>query len=530
MRILALLFPMKRTKVKIRSYPISQGRRSLQLDYYPPIRNPETNKLVRLETLGMYIFDKPQTAFQREHNTATLAQAEAIRGIRQQSVINEEFGFLDKTKLKADFLAFFWKFALENGNTWESAFRHFERFMSGRCTFGELTLDLCLKYRQYIQKATKFRQPDRRIHINTAAGYFKYFKYVVYFAYRDKWIKENIANFGGDPENITVGGQSGGTSKAVAMVASPKMDVEVDRLILQSGLNYDWPFQTQESAEERGTAYLGDLGLDEATTLEDLRNMDAEKLIDSTSSNYPGSMNLDGLYVTYESIQDSINDGVFDEISVLSGTNMGEGSYPKVSTADDFYAQYKEALGDLYDKYDFENLVKVDDNTAAMVSRQLGTYGLGSYVSRNLMANRVYGKMMSERTDGKAVNYTYLFSQCTPESMSDLGTDRGWASQWAWHTSELWYAFNSLREGVPEVRQWRDWDYELAEKMNQYWSNFIKTGDPNGDGLAFWPEADENMGYIDLGAGISTHDEEMTDLEKLMMDYTVNCFNFPVAD
>ena len=80
------------------------------------------------------------------------------------------------------------------------------------------------------------------------------------------------------------------------MVASPKMDVEVDRLILQSGLNYDWPFQTQESAEERGTAYLGDLGLDENATLEDLRNIDAEKLIDNTSSNYPGGMNLDGLY------------------------------------------------------------------------------------------------------------------------------------------------------------------------------------------------------------------------------------------
>ena len=176
-----------------------------------------------------------------------------------------------------------------------------------------------------------------------------------------EWIKENIANFGGDPENITVGGQSGGTSKAVAMVASPKMDVEVDRLILQSGLNYDWPFQTQESAEERGTSYLGDLGLDENATLEDLRNIDAEKLIDNTSSNYPGGMNLDGLYVTYESTKDAINDGVFDDISVMSGTNMGEGSYPKVSTADDFYAQYKELLGDLYDEYDFENLVKVGE-------------------------------------------------------------------------------------------------------------------------------------------------------------------------
>ena len=63
--------------------------------------------------------------------------------------------------------------------------------------------------------------------------------------------------------------------------------------------------------------------------------------------------------------------------------------------------------------------------------------------------------------------------------------------------------------------------------MNQYWSNFIKTGDQNGDELAYWPEADEDMGYTQLGDGISTHDEELTDLEKLMMDYTTNYFNFP---
>lgn len=53
-----------------------------------------------------------------------------------------------------------------------------------------------------------------------------------------EWIKENIANFGGDPENITVGGQSGGTMKAMSMIASPQMDVDVDKLILESGLKY----------------------------------------------------------------------------------------------------------------------------------------------------------------------------------------------------------------------------------------------------------------------------------------------------
>ena len=66
--------------------------------------------------------------------------------------------------------------------------------------------------------------------------------------------------------------------------------------------------------------------------------------------------------------------------------------------------------------------------------------------------------------------------------------------------------------------------------MASAWVNFARTGDPNGDGLAYWPEADENMGYIQLGDGISTHDEELTDLEKLTMDYTTNYFNFPVAD
>ena len=75
-----------------------------------------------------------------------------------------------------------------------------------------------------------------------------------------EWIKENIANFGGDPENITVGGQSGGTTKAMAMTASPKMDVEVDKLILESGLKYNMEFQTLESAEEKRNCISGRSG------------------------------------------------------------------------------------------------------------------------------------------------------------------------------------------------------------------------------------------------------------------------------
>ena len=342
-----------------------------------------------------------------------------------------------------------------------------------------------------------------------------------------EWIKENIANFGGDPDNITIGGQSGGTTKSMTMLASPEMDVNVDKMILESGLNYTGGFRSQEDAEENGTAYLQDLGLSADITMEELRAMDGEELLMSSSQYYPGSMNQDGLYVTYANMQDAVNDGVFDDISILSGANMGEGFYYPTTTADEFYESYKEQLGDLYDQYDFENLIKVTDQTALTTSRQLGTLGLGLYSGGNIMVNRLYGKLMSERTDGAAKNYTYLFSQVTPESITEIGTDRAAAEQWAWHSSEQFYAFNSMRDDVPASRKWRDWDYELAEKMNQYWVNFITNGDPNGEGLAEWPAADENMGYIEFGAGITVHNQELAPLEELMADFTGQYFNFP---
>lgn len=184
-----------RTKVKIRFRPISNHRKSIRLDYWPRIRNPVTNKLSRYETLGMVIFDKPRDSYQKEHNRTMLAQAQAICGIRQQMVINEEFGFLDTLKPKANFLKYFYNCAIRNGNSWITAFKHFEMFMKGACCFGEITLDLCLRYREYIQGAAQIRSPERTLSANTAALYFQKFKYTVFFAYRDKWLRENVSEF-----------------------------------------------------------------------------------------------------------------------------------------------------------------------------------------------------------------------------------------------------------------------------------------------------------------------------------------------
>lgn len=183
---------MGRIKITLRSYTISRGRRSLYLDYYPKIPHPTTGKRIRFETLGMYIYAKPKEDFQKLHNNTTKAQAEAIWGLRQQSVINQEFDFLDEGKYKGDFLAYFDKYAAGNGPTWKSAFNHFELFMNGHCTFADITLDKCQEYKRYILRAPNSRDAQKTLHTNTAANYFKIFKYVVGFAHRDKWLKENI--------------------------------------------------------------------------------------------------------------------------------------------------------------------------------------------------------------------------------------------------------------------------------------------------------------------------------------------------
>lgn len=81
------------TKVKLRRKPITQGRETLYLDYYPPIRDPETMKMIHKEYLGIYIFQEPQNEIQREYNADMLLKAEAIQAMRIQAVINESYSY-----------------------------------------------------------------------------------------------------------------------------------------------------------------------------------------------------------------------------------------------------------------------------------------------------------------------------------------------------------------------------------------------------------------------------------------------------
>lgn len=186
---------MGSTKVTIRQRGISKGRYSLYLDFYPAIRIPETMQMSRREYLGIYIYEKPRTEIEKEYNREMLTKAEAIRAIRVQSIINENFGFLDKNKRNADFLDYFYQVSTRKDPKWSMVYAHFEKFVKGKCSFGDVTVDLCRKFRAYLLFTDQLKSTKLKVSQNSAAGYFSTFRSLLKIAYRDKLINENINEF-----------------------------------------------------------------------------------------------------------------------------------------------------------------------------------------------------------------------------------------------------------------------------------------------------------------------------------------------
>ena len=183
------------TNVTLRQKPLRNDRISLYLDYYPAIRNPYTMKMSRREFLGIYIYAKPKNEQQRMFNQDMLNKAEAIRCIRVQSLINEEFGVLDKNKQKVDFLAYFRTKAREKYEKWDCVYNHFEKFVGGKCTFGDVTVELCEKFRDYLLKCKQINHPNAYISRNSAAGYYSTFRALLKIAYKEKMLRENLNDF-----------------------------------------------------------------------------------------------------------------------------------------------------------------------------------------------------------------------------------------------------------------------------------------------------------------------------------------------
>lgn len=176
-------------KVFLREKKLKHGKRGLYLDYYPPIKDPETKKETRREHLRLYIYERPKTEIEREHNKETKMLGERIRSQRQLDLQAGVYGFITARNKQGDFLEFFRdvvetkrRTSASNHYGWKSALHHFENFTNNNCRFGDVTEKLCLDFKNYL--LDKFA-------VNSAASYFIKFKCALNVATKKKLFADN---------------------------------------------------------------------------------------------------------------------------------------------------------------------------------------------------------------------------------------------------------------------------------------------------------------------------------------------------
>lgn len=186
------------TKVKLRVKKLTDGRKSLYLDFYPPIQHPDSGKNTRREFLKLYLFDKPKTPIEKNQNKETLDLAENIRAKRQIEIQNGQYGFLSTKDYNANFISYFKQIAdthnTSNREIWLCALHYLKEFTGGTLRFADINVKFCYDFREYILNAPRMRNHKIKISQNTSFSYFNKLKAALKQAFRDGLIKTDISS------------------------------------------------------------------------------------------------------------------------------------------------------------------------------------------------------------------------------------------------------------------------------------------------------------------------------------------------
>ena len=191
------------TKVKLRQKPISGNRQSLYLDFYPAIPHPETGEPTRREFLGLYIYEKPKTPIDKQHNTETLQIGESIRQKRENSLNKPEIytGYeLEQKRIKEigeqNFVTYFKtltdKRKASNHDNWVSALNYIEAFTNGKLKFADLNEKFCNEFKEYLLSTKSKRSNKTTLSQNSAVSYFNKVKAALKQAYKDGILQTDL--------------------------------------------------------------------------------------------------------------------------------------------------------------------------------------------------------------------------------------------------------------------------------------------------------------------------------------------------
>lgn len=302
-----------------------------------------------------------------------------------------------------------------------------------------------------------------------------------------RWVKKNIRRFGGNPKNVTLFGESAGSISVSAQMASPLARGLFVRAIGESGasasgrhgLAFPSLAKREKTDPELAREELG------TSNLAKLRAMSWQEILAKLQA-HKGRRHfwpdVDGWFLP-QPVAQIYAEGKQAHIPLLAGWNRDEPSalvakLPTPVTPDSFKAMAENEFGPKAGEF-----LKVFPANSPSEARRSAIDLAGA----KFITFSTWEWLEEQLKTGDAPVYHYHFLRPSPESTYHP------AGSGAFHSDEIEYVFGTLnsRPGA----HWKAADYRLSELMQTYWTNFAKTGNPNGSGLPEWPQYDQADGY-----------------------------------